>query len=255
MIKRLIIKIGSSSISDKDSLNIDRMSNLIHFLIELEKKYEIILVSSAAISAGYTKLKIDRKDPINRQILSTIGQPYLMQSYNELLSKFNKIGGQILLSAQDFKNSKSLKNISTVIETMLKNNILPIINENDATATDEIIFGDNDSLSAYAALNFDADMLVILSDTDGFYDKNPRDFQDAICFDKICFIKDQWLQGEAKSGSEHGTGGIVTKLRAAKILLDNNKSLFLSSGFDLNIARTFLLENKQIGGTFFHKGK
>lgn len=251
--KRIVIKVGSTSISDKESLNLPRLRNLVRLLIALRAKFEVILVSSAAISAGYTRLKIERTDPLNRQVLSTIGQPYLMSAYNEILAEFSTLGGQVLLTAHDFASKSSTKHLQIVIEAMLSHKILPIINENDAVSCDEIIFGDNDTLAAKAALCFEADMLVILSDIDGFYDKNPAEFKDARLIKKVSQIPANSLKGEAKAGSEHGTGGIVTKLRAADILLNAGKSMFLASGFDLSTAESFLLHNKQTGGTLFKR--
>lgn len=249
--KRIIIKVGSTSISDKESLNLARMRNLVRLLIALRAKFEVILVSSAAISAGFTRLNIDRSDPLNRQVLSTIGQPYLMSAYNEILAEFSVLGGQILLTAHDFSAKNAASHLKCVLEAMLSHKILPIINENDAVSIDELIFGDNDTLAARATLCFEADMLVILSDIDGFYDKNPAEFKDATLIKKISQIPENSLKGEAKAGSEHGTGGIVTKLRAANMLLKAGKSMFLASGFDLSVAEAFLLHDKQIGGTVF----
>ncbi|MBK1971346.1 glutamate 5-kinase [Campylobacter sp. TTU_617] len=249
--QRIIIKVGSHVISEDNALSLKRLGNLVEFLTTLMKKYEVILVTSAAISAGYTKLNIDRKNLINKQVLAAIGQPYLMSVYNEFLSKFNKIGGQILLTAKDFDSRKATKHAKNAIDTMINLGILPIINENDATAIEEIVFGDNDSLSAYATYYFGANLLVILSDIDGFYDKNPSEFKDAKRLDKVDKILDSWLDMSVKTGSEHGTGGIITKLKAAKFLLENNKKMFLASGFDLSVIKAFLLENKQIGGTLF----
>ena len=249
--QRIVIKVGSTSISDKASLNLERMRALISLINELMRDNEVILVSSAAISAGCTKLNIDRKNPLNRQVLSTIGQPYLMTSYNEILAHFNKLGGQILLTGADLNSKKAIEHTKIVIDAMIAHGILPIINENDAVASDEVIFGDNDTLSAKATLHFDAQMLVILSDIDGFYDKNPKEFKDAKLIKKVSQISPAWLKGEAKAGSEHGTGGIVTKLRAADLLLKHDKTMFLASGFDLAVARAFLIERKQIGGTLF----
>ncbi|EIQ1764128.1 glutamate 5-kinase, partial [Campylobacter jejuni] len=242
---------GSHVISEENTLSFERLKNLVAFLAKLMEKYEVILVTSAAISAGHTKLDIDRKNLINKQVLAAIGQPFLISVYNELLAKFNKLGGQILLTGKDFDSRKATKHAKNAIDMMINLGILPIINENDTTAIEEIVFGDNDSLSAYATHFFDADLLVILSDIDGFYDKNPSEFSDAKRLEKITHIKEEWLQATIKTGSEHGTGGIVTKLKAAKFLLEHNKKMFLASGFDLSVAKTFLLEDKQIGGTLF----
>ncbi|HDZ5109198.1 TPA: glutamate 5-kinase [Campylobacter jejuni] len=249
--KRIVIKVGSHVISEENTLSFERLINLVEFLIKLMEKYEVILVTSAAISAGHTKLDIDRKNLINKQVLAAIGQPFLISVYNELLAKFNKIGGQILLTGKDFYSSKATKHAKNAIDAMINLGILPIINENDVTAIEEIVFGDNDSLSACATYFFDADLLVILSDIDGFYDKNPREFKDAKRLQKVDFVPQIWLETGAKAGSERGTGGIVTKLKAAKFLLERDKKMFLASGFDLDVAKAFLLENQQRGGTLF----
>lgn len=249
--QRIVIKVGSHVISDENLLNLKRFENLVAFLAKLMQKYEVILVTSAAISAGCTKLHIDRKNLINKQVLAAIGQPFLISVYNEFLAKFGKMGGQILLTGKDFDSRKATKHAKNAIDAMIDLGILPIINENDATAIEEIVFGDNDSLSAYATHFFEADLLVILSDIDGFYDRNPSEFSDAKRLEKVEFIKEEWLNVSVKTGSEHGTGGIVTKLKAAKFLLENDKKMFLASGFDLSVAKAFLLEDKQIGGTLF----
>ncbi|MBK1963844.1 gamma-glutamyl kinase [Campylobacter novaezeelandiae] len=249
--QRIVIKVGSHVISEEKKLSLERIKNLVEFLAKLMEKYEVILVTSAAISAGHTKLDIDRKNLVNKQVLAAIGQPYLISVYNEFLAHYNKIGGQILLTGKDFDSIKATKHAKNAIDAMINLGILPIINENDATAIEEIVFGDNDSLSAYATHFFDANLLVILSDIDGFYDKNPSEFKDAKRLNKVDKILDSWLDMPVKTGSEHGTGGIITKLKAAKFLLENNKKMFLASGFNLNVAKTFLLENKQIGGTLF----
>ena len=249
--QRIVIKVGSHIISEKNAISQERVKNLVDFLVILMQKYEVILVSSAAISTGQTKMSLNRDSLVNKQVLAAIGQPFLMGIYNHFLEKHQKLGAQILLTAKNFDSKKATKLAKNTIDAVLDLGILPIINENDATAIDEIIFGDNDNLSAYATHFFEANLLVILSDIDGFYDKNPNDFKDANLIKQVHTINDEWLKAEVKTGSEYGTGGIVTKLRAAKFLIENGKKMFLTSGFDLNTAKAFLLENKQIGGTLF----
>ncbi|KAA6226471.1 MULTISPECIES: glutamate 5-kinase [unclassified Campylobacter] len=252
--QRIVVKVGSHIISEKNSISEERVENLVKFLVSLMQKYEVILVSSAAISTGQTKINLDRKSLVNKQVLAAIGQPILIGIYNKFLAKFNKIGAQILLTAKNFDSRKATRLAKNTIDEMLKLGILPIINENDTVDTGEIVFGDNDSLSAYTTYFFDASMLIILSDIDGFYDKNPAEFKDAKLISKLDKINDEWLDVEVKTGSEYGTGGIVTKLKAAKFLLENNKKMFLASGFDLNVAKNFLLDNVQNGGTLFENG-
>lgn len=253
--QRIVVKVGSHIISERHTLSHQRLENLVEFLAKLMDQYEVILVTSAATSTGNTKLNLNRASLINKQVLAAVGQPYLIANYNEYLAKYGKLGGQILLTPRDFKFKKSKQNVRNVINAMIDYKILPIINENDVTATEEYFFGDNDNLSSLVAYYCDADLLVILSDIDGFYDKNPHLFDDAKRLEKVGKVLKNWLSEEAKGGSEHGTGGIVTKLKAAKFLLSKNKKMFLASGFDLTAAKAFLLKNKQIGGTLFEKNK
>jgi glutamate 5-kinase len=227
------------------------MYNLVEFLVDLMQENEVILVSSAAIAAGYSKLKLDKKILSNRQALAAIGQPYLIETYNKKLEKFGKMGAQILLTADDFDSRKRTKHARCAIETLISYGILPIINENDATATEEIVFGDNDQLSAHCAHYFDADMLIILSDIDGYYDKDPRKYEDAVIQKVVCEIDASELQLPCNPGSEFATGGIVTKLKAASFLLNRKKSMFMASGFDLKDVKSFMLEKNHQGGTLF----
>lgn len=249
--QRIVIKVGSHIISEDHTLSLERLANLVEFLSELIDRFEVILVSSGAISTGRTKIDIDRKDLSNKQVLAAVGQPFLMQAYNHFLEKKGKMAGQILLTANDFDSLRAIKKAKNVVDAMLAHKILPIINENDTLGIEEILFGDNDSLSAYATHFFDASLLVILSDIDAFYDKNPHEFKDAKAIAKVNEIKEEWLKAEQKSGSDHGTGGIITKLKAAKFVLHHQKNMFLASGFDLSTARAFLLDGVQNGGTLF----
>ena len=130
-------------------------------------------------------------------------------------------------------------------------NVVPIINENDATATEELVLGDNDQLSAYAAHHFGADMLIILSDIDAYYDKDPRTHSDARTRGCVEFISADELASDVTPNHSFAPGGIVTKLKAADFLLKRNGSMFLASGFDLRDIRSFLLKDTQIGGTLF----
>ncbi len=248
---RVVVKVGTHMLSEQNRLCKERMYNLVEFLVELMKENEVILVSSAAIAAGYSKLKLDKKILANRQALAAIGQPYLIETYNKKLEKFGKMGAQILLTADDFDSRKRTRHAKCAIETLILHGILPIINENDATATEEIVFGDNDQLSAHCAHYFDADLLIILSDIDGYYDKDPRKYDDAVMKKVVCKIDESELQLPCNPGSEFATGGIVTKLKAAEFLLKRGKSMFMASGFDLSDVRSFTLESNHQGGTLF----
>ncbi len=248
---RIVIKVGSHVLSEQNRIEKTRMSNLVAFLAQLMQMHEVILVSSAAVAAGYSKLKLDKKSLPNRQAIAAVGQPHLVELYSKLLAKFDKIAAQVLLTADDFDSRKRTKNAKSTVETLIKHSVLPIINENDATAIEELVFGDNDQLSAHVTYYFDADLLVILSDIDGYYDKDPNIHSDAVMKKIVNQIDEKELQLPQNAGSEFATGGIVTKLKSADFLLKREKDMFMCSGFDLSDAKSFLLEGVHGGGTLF----
>ena len=249
--KRLVVKVGSAVLSEQNRIAKDRMQNLVDFIAELKSRYEVILVSSGAVAAGYTELKLDKKVLANKQALASIGQPVLMNKYKKMFEHHHIIPAQILVTAANFNTLEESQKAKDTIETLLMHNVVPIINENDATATEELVLGDNDQLSAYAAHHFGADMLIILSDIDAYYDKDPRTHSDARTRGCVEFISADELASDVTPNHSFATGGIVTKLKAADFLLKRNGSMFLASGFDLRDIRSFLLKDTQIGGTLF----
>ena len=251
MKKRIVIKVGSHVLSEHGALCDERMDALCGLIAELMGVYDVILVSSAAISAGQSKIDLKRDSVVHKQILAAVGQPHLMATYEKKMSAYGKKTAQLLLNAADFDSKHRSTHAKNLVFGLLELGILPIINENDATATAEIVYGDNDRLSADAALCFDADMLVMLSDIDGYYDSNPNENKNAKIRPVVNTINKAEIASAGGAGSEHGTGGIATKLMAASMLLAQGKKMFLASGFDLSAVRSFLLDNKQNGGTIF----
>ncbi|HQS66305.1 MAG TPA: glutamate 5-kinase [Sulfuricurvum sp.] len=249
--KRLVVKVGSAVLSEQNRIAKERMNNLVDFIAELKSRYEVILVSSGAVAAGYTELKLDKKILANKQALASIGQPILMNKYKKMFEHHNIIPSQILVTAANFNTQEESQKAKDTIETLLQNNVVPIINENDATATEELVLGDNDQLSAYAAYHFDADLLIILSDIDAYYDKDPRAHEDAKVRSRITAIEPDELSREVTPNHNFATGGIVTKLKAADFLLKRGKAMFLASGFDLTDAKSFLLDDVHTGGSLF----
>ena len=227
------------------------MEALCGLIAELMDVYDVILVSSAAISAGQSKIDLKRDSVVHKQILAAVGQPHLMATYEKKMSVYAKKTAQLLLNAADFDSKHRSTHAKNLVFGLLELGILPIINENDATATAEIVYGDNDRLSADAALCFDAYMLVMLSDIDGYYDSNPSQNKNAKIRPVVNTINKAEIASAGGAGSEHGTGGIATKLMAASMLLAEGKKMFLASGFDLSAVRSFLLDGKQNGGTIF----
>ena len=251
MKKRIVIKVGSHVLSEHGALCDERMEALCGLIAELMAVYDVILVSSAAISAGQSKIDLKRDSVVHKQILAAVGQPHLMATYEKKMSAYGKKTAQLLLNAADFDSKHRSTHAKNLVFGLLELGILPIINENDATATAEIVYGDNDRLSADAALCFDAYMLVMLSDIDGYYDSNPNENKNAKIRPVVNTINKAEIASAGGAGSEHGTGGIATKLMAASMLLAQGKKMFLASGFDLSAVRSFLLDGKQNGGTIF----
>jgi len=249
---RVVIKVGSHILTEKGAVAKVRMLALVEFIAELKAaKYEVVLVSSGAVAAGYTQLPLDRKQIANRQALAAIGQPLLLKMYQEKFAQFDMLCSQVLFSADVFESPQHIAHAKVAIDTLLENGVVPIINENDTVSIEELVFGDNDRLSAHVAHHFDASLLVILSDIDAFYDKDPNRYEDAQRRAVVNTISDEELNAEHSPNNEFATGGIVTKLQSADFLMKHNREMFLASGFDLSDVRSFLLEKKHVGGTLF----
>lgn len=254
-IRRIVIKVGSSIITDGNALAQSQIQNLCAFIATLSKKFEVILVSSGAVASGYTQLKIDKSFIENKQVLASIGQPLLMETYRNALKPYNIIPAQLLLMGSLFDSIKRTSYAKRTIETLLANKILPIINENDVLTQDEMIFvdnfGDNDNLGARVTECANADMLVILSDIYGYFDSNPTVDKNARLVKNVRAIRAESLNAEQKGSSRFSTGGIVTKLHAADFLLKKRRKMFLCSGFDLKPTIDFLMDGKHDAGTLF----
>jgi glutamate 5-kinase len=230
----------------------DRLKALVELISRLQKDgREVILVSSGAVAAGNTQLQIDRSSVDGRQALAAIGQPYLLKMYQTQFAHHAILSAQILLSADDFDSRRRTEHAKAAVRKLLGYGVVPIVNENDVVATEELVFGDNDRLSAHAAYYFDADILAILSDIDGYYDKDPNKHKDALMRKKITYLTERELEDRCTPNGTFATGGIVTKLQAADFLMRRGKSMFLASGFDLEDAYSFLLEGVHRGGSIF----
>ncbi len=250
--QRIVIKVGSHVLTEDGSIANNRMCALVELISELNAdKYEVILVSSGAVAAGYTQLPLDRSLIANRQALAAIGQPFLLSMYQEKFSKYGLLCSQILFRADVFESPEHISNAKVAIDTLLQNNVVPIINENDTVSIEELVFGDNDRLSAHVAHHFNAQLLVILSDIDAFYDKDPNQFSDAKPRVVVNSLVQEELEAEHTPNNEFATGGIVTKLQSADFMMKNKKEMFLASGFDLSDVKSYLLDGVHTGGTLF----
>ncbi|UFH60084.1 glutamate 5-kinase [Sulfurovum mangrovi] len=249
--KRIVLKVGSSVLTEDGEIAKERMYNLVSFIAELRKKYEVVLVTSGAVSAGYTTLKLDKRKDISKKVLAAVGQPILMSSYKKKFDIYDVDTAQILLTEDDFDSRKRTEIFRQIINTSLEKGILPIVNENDISSTPDQLFGDNDQLAARVAHHTKSELLVILSDIDGYYDSNPSDNPDAKILKEVNRLTEKELQASHSPNNEFATGGIVTKLVAADFLISKGREMFLCSGFDLTTAKEYLLEGRHNKGTLF----
>jgi glutamate 5-kinase len=249
--KRIVIKVGSSILTEKNRIAKQRMLNLVTLIAKLRNQYKVILVTSGAVAAGYGALKLDKRKLIGKRALAAAGQPILMTSYKKKFDIYEIDTAQILLTEDDFDSRKRTKMFQEIIDAHLDNDILPIVNENDISSTPEQLFGDNDQLSANIAVATGAELLIVLSDIDGYYDKNPHEHDDAKIYKVINEIPKEALLEQSSPNNLFATGGIVTKLIAADFLMKRGKSMLLCDGFNLTAAESFLLDDDHQLGTLF----
>lgn len=239
--KRIVIKVGSSTLTHKESgeINYRKLEQLTRVLSDLRNQgKEIILVSSGAQAVG--KKAVHLSDIPNempkKQALSAIGQARLMTTYQKLFSEYNQLCAQILLTKYTFFAKESRINALNTFNELLAMGVIPIVNENDTTATHEIEVGDNDHLSAFVLALVDADLLIILSDIDGFYNDDPSINKDAVLFSTIDQLKDEHFEmGKETSSSDVGTGGMYAKVDAARLVTNYGSDMVLVNGEDVSI--------------------
>ena len=255
--KRIIIKIGSSSITTSD-LSINK--NLIDFLMKSFLDFKkmgigVALVSSGAIALGMHELGLKRKpkEMSLKQACASVGQAKLMEYYNFFAEKYNLKCGQILVNHDDFEDRKRMLYLSNTLDAMFKNDIIPILNENDALAVEEIKVGDNDTLAALVAPMIDADLLILFSDIDGLYDKNPKIYNDAKMIEEVSSINDDIKKMCGANTSIVGTGGMITKINAAKIVTTAGCNMIICNSN--KIERLIDIINGENIGTLFIKNE
>ncbi|MGV2941556.1 glutamate 5-kinase [Mesobacillus sp. LC4] len=230
-IKRVVIKIGSSSLTSMHGeISRRKLEKLANQIVALKDAgYETAVVSSGAVAAGYRKLGcIQRPTSLpEKQAAASIGQGLLMESYSELFLSHGYVASQILITRSDFANENRYNNMKNTLNVLLERGIIPIINENDTVTVDRLRFGDNDTLSAKVAALIEADQLIILSDIDGLYDDNPNNNPDAKLLDKVHEITPEIEAAAGGSGSAVGTGGMKSKISAVKIAMASGIDSFL----------------------------
>ena len=231
---RIVVKVGTSTLAHATGrLNIRRTNELCRVLSDLKNAgNEVILVSSGAIGMGVGKLGLQEKpkDIPTKQAAAAVGQCELMYTYDRIFTEYNHVVAQILLTGSDFSAEDRHENFNNTLSRLLCLGVLPIINENDTIATEEIKVGDNDTLSAYVAVSAKADLLVILSDVDGLYSADPHKNPDATLIQRIHGMPDEIFEMAGDVGSALGTGGMKTKLRAAKICTESGCDMVIANG-------------------------
>lgn len=235
---RIVVKVGTSTLAHATGrLNIQRMERLCRVLSDLKNAgHEIILVSSGAIGMGVGKLNLPGRpaDMPSKQAAAAVGQCELMYTYDKQFTEYSHTVAQLLLTGEDIKSEQRSRNVRNTLSRLLELGALPIINENDAVATDEIgvenTIGENDSLSAIVAAAIGADLLVLLSDIDGLYDKDPRRHPDARLIPTVERVDDELFTLAEDSSTGLGTGGMITKLRAAAITTEAGCEMVIANG-------------------------
>lgn len=261
-VKRIVIKVGTSSITHSTGLlNLERMESLTRQIADLHNRgIEVILVSSGAIGAGMGKMNLKERPKTvpEKQAAAAVGQGVLIHMYQKTMSEYGKTIAQILVTKDDLADRSRFLNARNTIFSLLAHGVIPIVNENDAVATDELKYGnkigDNDTLSALMVSLVDAELLVILSDIDGLYDENPAANPNARMIPEVHEVTQDILDMAGGTGTSLGTGGMATKIKAAQIAT--------STGADMLIARSSLdgvlyrlLEGESVGTLFLRKDK
>ena len=253
---RIVVKVGTSTLAHSTGcINIRHVEELCKVLSDLKNAgHEIILVSSGAIGMGVGKLSLKEKpsDMATKQAAAAVGQCELMYTYDKLFSEFNHTVAQILLTGLDLEDPTRYHNIKTTMNRLLELKVLPIINENDTVNTDEISVGDNDTLGAIVAVSMHADLLVLLSDIDGLYTADPHTDSNAKIIEEITEITPEIeaLGGGSQSGL--GTGGMATKISAAKRCVAKGTDVIIANGSAPAVLYD-ILDGKKVGTRFISK--
>ncbi|MFN7251082.1 MAG: glutamate 5-kinase [Anaerobacillus sp.] len=232
--QRIVVKIGSSSLTNSNGgLSIEKLIEHANALAKLkERGHEVILISSGAVAAGFTKLGYPTR-PVTiagKQAAAAVGQGLLMQGYEEAFGRHDIVVAQLLLTRNDFISQEQYSNAYAVLAELLTRNVVPIINENDSTSVEELTFGDNDMLSALVSGLVHADFLAILTDINGLYDEDPRKNPKAKKYHYLPTVNDELLQQAKETGSKVGTGGMKSKIEAAKTANLLGVNVFIGTG-------------------------
>lgn len=257
-IKRIVVKVGSSTLTHQNGgLNISSIECIVRQIADLHNKgIEVILVTSGAIGAGIGRLglKTRPKTIPEKQAAAAVGQGILMHMYEKLFAEYGQVVAQILLTREDISHRVRFLNARNAFSALLEKKVIPIINENDAVVVDEIKFGDNDTLSALVASLVEADLLILLSDIDGLYSSDPRINTDAKLLSWVEKITPEIESAAGGAGTSLGTGGMATKIKAAKIAVSAGTSMVIANGAHPGVIGD-IINGKEIGTWFKPKEK
>ena len=255
---RIVIKVGTSTLTHPSGLlHIRRVEELCKTISDLKNAgHEIILVSSGAIGMGAGKLFLQGKpsDIPTKQAAAAVGQCELMYTYDKLFSEYNHTVAQILITGEDTRHTERRQNFENTVKRLLELNVIPIVNENDSVATEELIIGDNDTLGAIVATSIGADLLILLSDINGLYTADPRKDQKARLLKRVEEITPEIEKMTGGAGSRLGTGGMTTKIAAAKIAMTAGINMIIANGSEPSILYE-IVDGKDVGTLFVAKGK
>ncbi len=250
---RIVVKVGSSTLShNTGKLNLHRMEQLVRELADLRNRgKEVVLVSSGAQAAGIGKLGLVRKPKTipEKQATAAVGQGILMHMYEKFFAEYGVVVAQVLLTREDMSDRRRFLNARNAFNALLDYQAIPVINENDTIAVEEIKFGDNDTLSALVAGLIDADLLIILSDIDGLFSANPQEHPDARLISELSEITPEIEQLAGGAGSRLGTGGMTTKLLAGKIAISSGFPMVIANGRKAGVIRRVVAGEPE--GTLF----
>lgn len=269
--KRVVVKIGSSSLQHKETGDLDyvKLERLVRELCDMKNQgKDVILVTSGAIAAGKKAINLKNEEKVNhtlavKQACAAVGQARLMMIYQKLFMEYNQVAAQILMTKNTIVDNLNRYNAHNTFSELLRMGAIPIVNENDTIATYEIMFGDNDilvgdndTLSAIVTALVNADMLILLSDIDGLYTDDPRKNADAVFIDTVEELSDELIQmGKASTGSNVGTGGMNTKMTAARIATNAGADMVIANSRDISILHR-IMEGRQEGTHFVaHKNE
>lgn len=249
---RIVVKIGTSTLTHEEGhLNLRRIEALVKILSDFKNAgHQVVLVSSGAVSAGVARLGTHRPTCTKeKQAMAAVGQSELMKIYSRFFSDYGHTVAQMLLTKDVIDNPVRRAAAVDTFETLLEMGCVPIVNENDCVSTTELNFGGNDTLSAYVALVSGADLLINLSDVDGLYDSDPRKNEEARLIARVERIDEALLQMAGGAGTERGTGGMATKLEAARLVTEAGIPMFILNGKDPHVLYD-LFDGKAVG-TYF----